>query len=175
MALLRDGINVDDQKRAALDRVGEAEARLQEAQQARNQAIRDSIPTDNEKRDAAREVELAELDLIVALESQATAFANQKGAVDGTTTSLALQRQELERIIALQPALADALSPALSLLTAAAPAVFSQLPVGAREPSIVNNFNGLILDPVGVGRAVTDAQNAFYRSGGYGTINPRLM
>jgi hypothetical protein len=122
--LMRDGKNVDDQVRAALDRVTEAERRLADANGsvgaahvARDQLLRQSIATDADKESAARNVERAELDLVTALEGQASAFANQKGAADGSRESFGLMRQELQNIIDMQPGLRDALQPTIDLIS----------------------------------------------------------
>lgn len=178
--LLRDGINVDDQKRAALDRVADADARLRQAVADRTQVMADSIPTHAEVEQATRDVERAQMDLVTAIGNQAGAFAAQKGAVDDTTASLALQRQEIENIIALQPTLAAALQPTLDLLNRAAPAQFSQLPVTAREgsgASLVVQPGGIVInagagtDSARLGQVVNDALTRFVRNGGRTTFS----
>jgi hypothetical protein len=146
--LMTVGHDVSDAYKSAVERVEDAEKRLRDAvdetrvaQQERDDLYADSIPTAEELADATDNVKRAEFDLKIALEDQAVAFAAQKGAIDGSTTSLALQRQELERIIALNPALSAALTPFGDLLSGlGGGAVFSQVPVSARESLTINVY-----------------------------------
>jgi hypothetical protein len=139
--LMTVGHDVSDAYRSAAERVRDAEERwrdsindTREAQQERDDLLAGSIATAEELEDATRLVKEEELRLTTTIEDSATAFANQKGAIDGSTTALALQRQEIERFIALNPTLATMFQPYTDLLSAlGAGAVFSQIPVGARE------------------------------------------
>lgn len=169
--LLTVGKDVADAKSAATDRVKDAENRLAEAvaaaveaQHERDDLLTDSIATDEEKEDSVRDIERAELDLITALEDQATAFATQAGALAGTAGSLALVRQELERIVDLNPQL----QPAIDLLNAGgAGAVFSPLPVGAREGFTLNVAPGAIIVSGAVsGEQIVDALKDYERRNG---------
>jgi hypothetical protein len=138
--LMTEGHDVSEAYRSAAERVRDAEERLRdsiddtrEAHQERDELVAGSIATADELEDATRGVERAEFDLITTIEDQAAAWAAQSGAIDGTTTSLALRRQELERLIALNPSLAAALQPGVDLLTGlGAGAVFSQVPANVR-------------------------------------------
>jgi hypothetical protein len=139
--LMTEGHDVSEAYRSAAERVRDAEERLRdavkdtgEAQRERDDLRADSIATAEELKDATDDVERAEFDLKTTVEDQAAAWAAQKGAIDGSTTALALQRQEIERFIALNPTLAASFQPYTDLLSAlGAGAVFSQIPVGARE------------------------------------------
>jgi hypothetical protein len=144
--LMTVGHDVSDAYRSAAERVRDAEERLRdsiddtrEAQQERDDLLAGSIATAEELEDATRDVERAEFDLTTTIEDQAAAWAAQQGAIDGTTTSLALRRQELERLIALNPSLSAALQPGVDLLTGlGAGAVFSQVPASVREGDTYN-------------------------------------
>lgn len=179
--LLEDGTVTDEEKQRSLDRVRQAQDNLRLAHEnagaavlAHQQLLRDSIPTDAEKEAATRDVERAELDLAQALADQATAYANEKGAIDGSVASLALQRQELERLRdETYPGVRQQIQEMIDLLNTI-PGVdssFSQLPVGVREGGggtvqLTVNFNGLVTDKAAAGREVVDALDAFLRAGG---------
>lgn len=121
--ILREGIATDAEKAASQRRVDDAQRKLQEAtegvegaQRSYQELLRDSIPTDDEKEAAQRRVEEAIRRLGQAAIEESSAVAAYQGAIEGSTGALALQRQELDNLIAKFPELRAELQPTIDLM-----------------------------------------------------------